>query len=56
MDARSAIETPVKEQWQGLGAAFVGPNIYAIGGWSDGNLSTNEAYQALFQSLVPLAP
>jgi DNA-binding CsgD family transcriptional regulator/N-acetylneuraminic acid mutarotase len=56
LDAWSTIETPVKGQWQGLGAAFVGSNIYAIGGWSDGNLSVNEAYQALFQSLVPLAP
>jgi DNA-binding CsgD family transcriptional regulator len=56
LDAWSNIETPVKEQWQGLGAAFVTPEIYAIGGWSDGNLSVNEAYQALFQSLVPLLP
>jgi DNA-binding CsgD family transcriptional regulator len=56
VDAWSQIETPVKEQWQGLGAAFVSPNIYAIGGWSGGNLSVNEAYQALFQSLVPILP
>jgi DNA-binding CsgD family transcriptional regulator len=50
------IETPVKEEWQGLGAAFVTPSIHAIGGWSGGNLSVNEAYRALFQSLVPLIP
>jgi DNA-binding CsgD family transcriptional regulator/N-acetylneuraminic acid mutarotase len=54
--AWSNVETPVREQWQGLGAAFVTPEIYAIGGWNDGNLSVNEAYQALFQSLVPLLP
>ncbi len=56
LGAWSQIETPVKEEWQGLGAAFVSPNIHAIGGWSGGNLSVNEAYQALFQSLVPLLP
>jgi DNA-binding CsgD family transcriptional regulator len=50
------VETPVREQWQSLGAAFVDPFIYGIGGWSEGNLSVNEAYQALFQSLVPLLP
>ena len=48
IDAWSRIETPVLEQWQGLGAAFVSPNIYAIGGWNGANLSVNEAYQALF--------
>jgi N-acetylneuraminic acid mutarotase len=56
LGAWSQLETPVKEEWQGLGAAFVSPNIHAIGGWSGGNLSVNEAYQALFQSLVPLLP
>lgn len=56
LGAWSQIETPVKEEWQGLGAAFVTPNIHAIGGWNGGNLSVNEAYQALFQSLVPLLP
>jgi hypothetical protein len=56
LGAWTQIETPVNEEWQGLGAAFVTPNIYAIGGWSGGNLSVNEAYQALFQSLVPLLP
>ena len=56
LGAWSQVETPVKEEWQGLGAAFVTPDIHAIGGWSEGNLSVNEAYQALFQSLVPLLP
>jgi N-acetylneuraminic acid mutarotase len=56
MDAWSSIGTPVQEQWQSLGAAFVDPYIYAIGGWNGANLSVNEAYQALFQSLVPIVP
>jgi N-acetylneuraminic acid mutarotase len=56
VDAWSRIDTPVKDQWHGLGAAFVSPNIYAIGGRGEANLSVNEAYQALFQSLMPLAP
>lgn len=46
-------ETPVTEQWRGVGLAFVYPYLYAIGGWSDGFLSTNEAYQALFQQVIP---
>ena len=56
VEAWSPIGTPVKEQWQGLGAAFVSPYIYAIGGWSGEYLSVNESYQALFQSLVPVVP
>jgi hypothetical protein len=49
-------ETPVTEQWRGLGAAYVKPYIYAIGGWHKGNLSVNEGYQAIFQIQVPIAP
>lgn len=56
VEAWSPIGTPVKEQWQGLGAAFVSPYIYALGGWSGEYLSVNESYQALFQSLVPVVP
>jgi N-acetylneuraminic acid mutarotase len=56
VDTWSPIGTPVNKEWQGLGAAFVSPYIYAIGGRSGGNLSVNEAYQALFQSLVPIVP
>jgi len=56
VDLWSRIETPVEEQWRGLGAAFIHPNIYAIGGWNGGNLSANESYQALFQILVPVGP
>jgi len=49
LDAWTRIETPVNGQWLGLGAAFVSPRIYAIGGWKGALLSTNEAYQALYQ-------
>jgi DNA-binding CsgD family transcriptional regulator/N-acetylneuraminic acid mutarotase len=55
-DAWARIDTPVMGLWRGLGVAFVNPGIYAIGGWHEGNLSTNEAYQALFQIQVPLGP
>jgi DNA-binding CsgD family transcriptional regulator/N-acetylneuraminic acid mutarotase len=52
-DRWNRIETPVAEQWRGLGAAFISPHIYAIGGWNGANLSVNEAYQARYQILVP---
>lgn len=52
IDSWSQIETPIYEEWRGLGAAFVNPNIYAIGGWHEGNLSVNEAYQAIFQVII----
>ncbi|MBN1661216.1 MAG: hypothetical protein JXA93_22680 [Anaerolineae bacterium] len=53
IDMWQRIETPVTDQWRGVGLAFVYPYLYAIGGWSDGFLSTNEAYQALFQQILP---
>lgn len=49
LDAWTRMETPVSGQWLGLGSAFVSPYIYAIGGWKGAPLSTNEAYQALYQ-------
>lgn len=54
VDVWSRFETPVTEQWWGLGAAFVSPHIYAIGGRSGSNLSVNEAYQALFYQVIIL--
>jgi DNA-binding CsgD family transcriptional regulator/N-acetylneuraminic acid mutarotase len=53
IDDWNRIETPVTEQWRGLGAAFVHTNLYAIGGWNGELLSVNEAYQALFQIILP---
>jgi len=49
LNAWTRIETPLNGQWLGLGATFVSPRIYAIGGWKGALLSTNEAYQALYQ-------
>jgi DNA-binding CsgD family transcriptional regulator/N-acetylneuraminic acid mutarotase len=53
LDTWNRFETPVIEQWRGLGSAFVYPHLYAIGGWNGGFLSTNEAYQALYQIVLP---
>ena len=50
------IDSPVTEQWRGLGAALVDPHIYAIGGWKDANLSVNEEYQALYRIQIPVTP
>ena len=47
------VETPISEQWRGLGVAFVNPYLYAIGGWKEDLLSANEAYRALYQIMVP---
>jgi DNA-binding CsgD family transcriptional regulator/N-acetylneuraminic acid mutarotase len=55
-NAWTRIDSPVTEQWRGLGAALVDPNIYAIGGWKDANLSVNEQYQALYRIQIPVAP
>jgi N-acetylneuraminic acid mutarotase len=52
-DAWTRIETPVTEEWQSLGAAFVWPYVYAIGGRKEVNLSVNEAYRAFYQIVVP---
>jgi DNA-binding CsgD family transcriptional regulator/N-acetylneuraminic acid mutarotase len=52
IDAWTRIETPITGAWRGLGAAFVNPYIYAIGGWSGVNLSVNEAYQAIYQVII----
>ncbi len=53
IDTWNRIETPVREQWRGLGVAFVFPHLYAIGGWNGAFLSVNEAYQALYQVILP---
>ena len=50
------VETPISEQWRGLGVAFVNPYLYAIGGWNGDLLSANEAYRALYQIMIPSAP
>lgn len=50
----SRVETPVTRQWRGLGAAFVDPNIYAMGGWDGSNLNVNKAFQALFYQMIIL--
>jgi DNA-binding CsgD family transcriptional regulator len=52
-DTWNRIESPVMEQWQGLGAAFISPYVYAIGGWNERNLSVNEAFLALYVTILP---
>jgi DNA-binding CsgD family transcriptional regulator len=52
-DTWTRIESPVLEQWRGLGAAFVKPYVYSIGGWNERNLSVNEAFLALYVTIVP---
>ncbi len=54
VDAWSRIGTPVVGQWRNVGLATLENMVYAVGGWSGGYLSTNEAYQALIRQLLPL--
>ena len=53
LDVWSSVETPVSGEWRGLGAGFVYPNLYAVGGWNGDFLSTNEAFQAFYQIILP---
>lgn len=48
------LETPVREEWRGLGAALSERYLHAVGGWNGEYLSVNEAYQAIFQVFTPL--
>ncbi len=48
------VETPVREQWRGLGVVLDDRYLYAIGGWNGEYLSANETYEALFQIFAPL--
>lgn len=52
LDVWSRFQTPVVDQWRGPGLAFSFPYIYAIGGSNGTTLSTNEAYQALYQLII----
>lgn len=45
---------PTARQW--VSTAAVGQRIYVVGGWSGSNLAVNEAYDAVSQSWVTLAP
>jgi DNA-binding CsgD family transcriptional regulator len=45
-------DTPVTSTWRSLGAAVVGTNIYALGGWSSDILGTNQEYKALYQIFI----
>lgn len=45
-------DTPVTSTWRNLGAAAVGTNIYALGGWSSDILGTNQEYKALYQIFI----
>ena len=53
IDVWTSVETPLSGEWRGLGAGFVYPNLYTIGGWNGDFLSTNEAFQAFYQIILP---
>jgi DNA-binding CsgD family transcriptional regulator/N-acetylneuraminic acid mutarotase len=53
IDLWQRFETPVAQQWRGMGLAYVHPYLYAIGGWDGDFLSTNEAYRAVYITILP---
>ena len=55
-DSWTTLETPILGEWRLLGAAALDPYIYAMGGRSGRSLSANEAYQAQFRIILPVAP
>ena len=55
-DAWDTIETPLVEEWRSPGVVAVDSTIYAIGGWSRGYLSSNQAYDPLpFRIFIPVS-
>lgn len=50
----SSAPSPIQGQWRHLGAASLGPAIYAVGGWSDDYLDVNAAFQGTFRAFLPL--
>jgi hypothetical protein len=50
------IPTPLTEQWRGLGAAAVGPDIVAVGGWNGQHLALTDTYNPFgIKLFVPVA-
>lgn len=49
------IETPYVNQWRNLGVAVSGPDIFAVGGWSDEHLNTVLSYRTLYQVFIPIS-
>jgi DNA-binding CsgD family transcriptional regulator len=55
-DTWDAIETPLVEEWRSPGVTAADGTIYAIGGWSGGYLSQNQAYEPFpFQIFIPVS-
>ncbi len=52
----SIVQTPFIGQWRGMGAASIGNDIYALGGWNGQYLNTVEKYNPFpFSIFVPAA-
>ncbi len=51
--AWSRIESPVLGEWRNVGVAAHAQSIYAVGGWSQGYLDVNAAYEAIIRQLLP---
>jgi len=47
-------ETPMAGRWRNAGVAEINGKVYVIGGWSDGFLNVNLAYQAMYKAFLPV--
>jgi len=54
-DTWTAFESPVLGEWRNLGVASWGNQVYAVGGWNGDLSGANQAYQAIFRIILPLA-
>jgi hypothetical protein len=52
-DRWTTFETPLIGQWRSPGVTSLGTSVYAIGGWNDDYLSTNQSYTS-FQLFIPV--
>lgn len=53
-DTWSSIPSPIQDQWRHLGAANLGSEVYAAGGWGGDYLDVLEAFQGPFRAFLPL--
>ena len=52
----SRVDTPYGPNWRHMAAAFLGGDIYTLGGWAGDYLAATERYRASFRNFIPFGP